>query len=249
MIQGQGIHTFHKNEDLTNQPSAPWIILSNANMESLDFLNFNLGFHVIRDPRDVIVSSYFSHLYSHKTDQWSELSDHRKHLQSLTFNEGLIYEIEECRKIQFKEMQEWNYNNSKILELKFESLTQNPREQWFRILNHLKIDLSATTLQSKGLTLYNKGINFLSKKTGISFIKKFCIDNQISKLDFEMLLRSHQFETIARKKKGEENVNNHYRKGISGDWKNYFSEDHKVIFKENWGELLLYLGYESNNDW
>jgi hypothetical protein len=39
------------------------------------------------------------------------------------------------------------------------------------------------------------------------------------------------------------------RKGIVGDWKNYFKDDHRNKFKEIAGELLIELGYEKNLNW
>jgi len=41
----------------------------------------------------------------------------------------------------------------------------------------------------------------------------------------------------------------HLRKGIVGDWRNFFSDKHKEIFKEIAGETLIKLGYEKNLDW
>ncbi len=41
----------------------------------------------------------------------------------------------------------------------------------------------------------------------------------------------------------------HLRKGVTGDWKNYFSDKHKKIFKEIAGDLLIELGYEKDNNW
>ncbi len=41
----------------------------------------------------------------------------------------------------------------------------------------------------------------------------------------------------------------HLRKGKNGDWKNYFSEVHKEIFKEIAGETLIKLGYEKDMNW
>lgn len=43
--------------------------------------------------------------------------------------------------------------------------------------------------------------------------------------------------------------NTFVRKGISGDWRNYFSEKNVVDFKFAAGETLLSLGYELNSDW
>ena len=41
-----------------------------------------------------------------------------------------------------------------------------------------------------------------------------------------------------------------FRKGIVGDWKNYISTDEaKDVVKEEWGDLLIELGYESGFDW
>jgi hypothetical protein len=40
-----------------------------------------------------------------------------------------------------------------------------------------------------------------------------------------------------------------FRSGKTGEWKKYFKEEHKRVFKEVAGNLLVKLGYESNNDW
>lgn len=40
-----------------------------------------------------------------------------------------------------------------------------------------------------------------------------------------------------------------FRSGKTGEWKKYFKEDHKKIFKDVAGDLLQTLGYETNNDW
>lgn len=40
-----------------------------------------------------------------------------------------------------------------------------------------------------------------------------------------------------------------FRKGSIGDWRNHFTEEHKRVFKELAGDLLIDLGYERDNDW
>ena len=40
-----------------------------------------------------------------------------------------------------------------------------------------------------------------------------------------------------------------FRSGKTGEWKKHFTEEHKRIFKEAAGDMLLKLGYEENNDW
>jgi hypothetical protein len=40
-----------------------------------------------------------------------------------------------------------------------------------------------------------------------------------------------------------------FRSGKTGDWKKYFTEEHKQIFKDVAGDLLIRLGYEADYDW
>jgi hypothetical protein len=43
--------------------------------------------------------------------------------------------------------------------------------------------------------------------------------------------------------------NTFVRKGIIGDWRNYFNEDHKESFKKCAGDVLIRLGYEHDKSW
>jgi hypothetical protein len=40
-----------------------------------------------------------------------------------------------------------------------------------------------------------------------------------------------------------------FRSGKTGEWKKYFTLEHKRAFKDVAGDLLVKLGYENNNDW
>jgi hypothetical protein len=40
-----------------------------------------------------------------------------------------------------------------------------------------------------------------------------------------------------------------FRKGKPGNWREHFTDANKTLFKENAGDILLRLGYESGNDW
>ncbi len=40
-----------------------------------------------------------------------------------------------------------------------------------------------------------------------------------------------------------------FRSGKTGGWKQYFTDEHKKLFKNVAGDLLINLGYEQNNDW
>jgi hypothetical protein len=47
----------------------------------------------------------------------------------------------------------------------------------------------------------------------------------------------------------EERPSEFLRKGVIGDWKNYFTDDTKLWFKEEAGEQLIQYGYENSMDW
>jgi hypothetical protein len=40
-----------------------------------------------------------------------------------------------------------------------------------------------------------------------------------------------------------------FRSGKTGEWKKHFTDEHKRIFKDMAGDLLVKLGYENDNDW
>lgn len=40
-----------------------------------------------------------------------------------------------------------------------------------------------------------------------------------------------------------------FRKGIIGDWKNYFTPEHIQLYKERYGNILIELGYETDMNW
>jgi hypothetical protein len=40
-----------------------------------------------------------------------------------------------------------------------------------------------------------------------------------------------------------------FRLGKTGGWREHFTEEHKRLFKDVAGELLVRLGYEKSNEW
>jgi hypothetical protein len=64
------------------------------------------------------------------------------------------------------------------------------------------------------------------------------------------IVETRRFERMSKgRPRGEEDVSAHLRKGVAGDWRNYFTEPVKDAFKERWGGLLVSAGYESDLEW
>jgi hypothetical protein len=60
----------------------------------------------------------------------------------------------------------------------------------------------------------------------------------------------NRFERLTRgRERGRENIQAHERKGVAGDWRNYFDDRVKEAFKERFGELLVATGYERDSNW
>ena len=200
-----------------------FLTYTNANFSFISKLDNFKGFHVIRDPRDIVVSAYFSHRYSHSTDKWPELIEHREKLQRVPFEEGLCVEMD-MRKKQFDIMYDWDYSCSNILELKMEDLISDSEAVFRNVFGFLG--------------LLNQDTETISRGKAVS------VEQLSSIIDRQQFARKS-----GGRNPGEENLNNHYRKGISGDWRNHFAPEHIEYFKSKYNDLLLKLGYESDKDW
>jgi len=200
-----------------------FLVYINANINFTFQLKNIRGFHVIRDPRDIAVSSYFSHLFSHPTNIWEALKEHREKLRVLPKSEGLLLDIEFIHKGVFECLQDWDYSLPHILELKMEDLIHGPIQKFSEILNFLGLlEMDSSKSSSKRISL--KKLSKILKKN--SFLK-----------------------LSGGRNPGVENVHNHFRKGEPGDWKNHFTNKHKIFFKKRYGDLLIKLGYEKDNNW
>ena len=72
------------NRDLVSycqKKNIEFLAYVNADSQYINDLNPHKGFHIIRDPRDIVVSAYYSHGYSHPTLNWPELEQHRKKIK------------------------------------------------------------------------------------------------------------------------------------------------------------------------
>ena len=72
---------------------------------------------------------------------------------------------------------------------------------------------------------------------------------KVSRKQLRTVVERSIFETSTGRQRGEEDVNAHLRKGIAGDWRNYFTESVKTQFKKQYGKLLIDTGYEKDLNW
>lgn len=229
---------------------------ANANITHARTLPLYRGIHVVRDPRDVLVSGYFSHRKTHDTNGWPDLLEHRARLQSLSKEEGLLAEMEFSAPF-FRDMRTWDYEQEHVLELRMEDVTAHPEEAFFQIAEFLELlDLSSKSALSRFAhriaSLSNRwnrrGRRFMPGGMPMFPVPTTRLDGLSPDLVREVVA-ARSFEKLTGRKKGQENRNTHLRKGVPGDWANHFSEVHVQQFKDRYGDLVLKLGYEETPDW
>jgi hypothetical protein len=67
---------------------------------------------------------------------------------------------------------------------------------------------------------------------------------QVSPERLREIVAANRFENLTGgRKPGEENLMAHERKGVSGDWRNYFTQNIAEEFDRRYGELLVKTGY------
>lgn len=170
------------------------------------------AFYIARDPRDLIISNYFSLKYSHNPYH-PYILKMRKKLNLMSQNDGITDIINSSTAGTIKTLDGWFKQKLKNVRLiRFEDIFGTKQYDVFSdLLNYCNIN--------------------------------------VSKEDVKFLLEKYSFKNISGRKQGSENVKHHYRKGTPGDWKNYFTEQQKDIFKNLSGDLLITCGYEKDNNW
>jgi hypothetical protein len=207
------------------------------------------GFHVVRDPRDVVVSAYFSHLHSHRVDaEWPELAGRRERLGALSTAEGLMVELDALG-WQFGAMRDWHYDDPRILELRMEDLSEHPYEEFLRVFRFLDLlDERRFALARRCLHVASKGLRVLEGIVG----DRVSIPVGPRRLPTERLLGiiwEREFRTMTNgRTRGQEDATHHYRKGVAGDWRNHFTARHEAYFLAHYGDLLARLGYDRPRD-
>jgi predicted nuclease with TOPRIM domain len=65
----------------------------------------------------------------------------------------------------------------------------------------------------------------------------------------ERIIERHSFENKTGRRRGEVNPYSHRRKGIAGDWRNYFDRELGAEFESTFPALVRQLGFEMNDRW
>lgn len=190
--------------------------------------------YLVRDGRDVLVSLYYHQLLWNEKNQLSP-KDVKYHRSKVPFNDYenvkdnmsafIKYTFEEkpSKWQHFTYMGNWyEYNTLWLQEIK-------KRDNIYLIKYE---DLLENPFETTKKMLHN-----------------FFGEKEVDEAYLEEIISNFSFENQSKRKHGEENKNSFLRKGIQGDWKNYFNESDKQLFKKYTHNLLIDLNYENDNNW
>lgn len=173
---------------------------------------------IVRDGRDVMVSAYFHFLFENERNP--------KHLMERTRKAVPFSDYSDVEKnlpafITFMFEQ---YAHGRFHLSWSESVRSFYDNEKVKIVKYEKLLVAPTeSLQ--------EAIVFLEKTVPAQTRLKEIVDR-------------FSFKALAQRQPGEENRASFLRKGIAGDWKNYFTEEASDVFNSYAGEELSLLGYE-----
>jgi hypothetical protein len=176
--------------------------------------------HLIRDPRDMLVSSTFYHETSREGWLHFQRADfqgmtYQEKLRSLaSFEEKLLFELDNAHRWCVEHIAAWDYDRSNTIEIKYEHLLAgDDLDPFIRIFRHLGFpsrSLGTCLSIAYHQSLYPES-NLLVQKT-----------------------------TTQRR---------HIRSGRQGQWQQLFTKAVRERFRQEYGGLLIRLGYEESTDW
>lgn len=223
-----------------------FLFMRNARWGEVKAVPFVRGVHLIRDPRDILVSAYFSHRNSHPEAGWPELVTHREALRALDMEEGLLREMDFSASV-FEDIASWNYEDERVLELRFERLIADPYQTMLRAFSFLEV-LREEDADSCALMAVGAGEAFfrrMHRATARVPLPRYRLDGVPAEWFLRELYRN-RFEKLAGgRRPGREDAHSHFRKGVAGDWRQYFSPRVRDVFEERYGRVIRALQYDS----
>ncbi len=206
------------------------LIATNAEIDHVRTLSARgfRGFHVIRDPRDIIVSGYFSHLASHPVhpDQNPWLIRHREQLQTCGKAEGVLAELD-YSSTHMDRIRHWEYGYGGVTETRFERVMPNPEVELAALLADTGIVVDGWTAPADAP-----------------------LQVRVSREQWDAIMEANTFRTLtAGRARGEESHGHHLRSGLPGDWRNHFTPEVTARFKALYPGMVPALGYEADDAW
>lgn len=140
-LLGMGLGLPYQNVNTEHPASGAGLVLSMHGKLDLPRLQPYRGVHVMRDPRDMIVSGYHYHKWTH--EEWVHRPDenglsYQEKLNRADKRSGLFMEIDHFIFFYRDTLERWNLDDPDILEVPYDALMGSDRDaEYARIFSHL----------------------------------------------------------------------------------------------------------------
>ncbi len=174
--------------------------------ESVNILDLHCGedwraVNFARDPRDLLISAYFSHKHSHPTHSLPRLRAHREVLCSMPIETGIMAEMD-------------FYVTENAIKSVLAWPTTHPRVKTFNAIS------LAREMADANLSMFEYVCDWI----GIPLEPDFTLPPSWDKVSEGRAV-------------GQELNTHHYRHGVNGDWKRYFTRAIEDEFFRHFGEV------------
>ncbi|WP_431157045.1 sulfotransferase domain-containing protein [Winogradskyella poriferorum] len=183
---------------------------------------------LVRDGRDVMVSLYHHQLL------WNDKN--RLHPKDVIYHrKNVPFDDFENVKKNMKDFIRYTFtaNPSKLKHFTYQGNWRDFNNSW------LNVKENSNNIY---LIKYEDLLKDTDKAMSSILIDFFKVE-RINKNELEGIINKYSFENQANRKKGEESKSSFLRKGVSGDWKNYFDEDAEKEFLRYSADTMKKLGY------
>ena len=177
---------------------------------------------MFRDGRDVMVSAYYHYLFKNDINQAFGVKRHRRHLN-------------------FSDYDDIQNNLPQFIDYMFTDYKRNRRHfSWSDFVDSWvdKVDYYVTYRQvlNEPVPTLTTAVERLTGRTpDESFVSS--------------VVEKYSFKRQAGRAQGQANKHSFVRKGITGDWKNHFSDEACQVFAKHAGSQLIRLGFENDDLW
>ncbi len=180
-------------------------------------------FHVIRDPRDVLISGHRYHLKTkHSHEGWLHrpdpglrgLSYHQKISAEPDRVSQMLYEMDGKHATTVNEMLSWPYGHDHVMDLRYEDLIED-------------VDCG----------LFRAAIERMN-------IVGFNIDGLV-----QSYWRNSLFGGLANRSSRARRVNQHVLSGAAQQWRSKLPREVAEIYVQKFGDALIELGYAQDYKW
>lgn len=209
------------------------IVLQNHSRVDFSLLPSNYrASHMVRDPRDIVISGYYYHLWT--KESWV-------HIRMETLSNAAKRNWSELPLDKFGHLTYQQYLNTLTKE---EGILAEMKRITSLISEMHNWDYGNTNC----IELKYEDLIRNEKKHFHNVFEHYGFNADAIDKSLEFV-NQHSFKNRTGRKLGQTKKTSHLRSGLAEQWKNIYTDKHKLYFKERYGGTLIKLGYEENMNW